>query len=224
MVLTYPDERETLVRSPSGTSLANFFAQPGPENGVLPSTKLTAWLDQSDRVVTLPSDWEAFAEMTGIARTDRDQILGRPVGWFIADETVRECFRMILEHTRRERRAMRIVSRCDWLDVARALQLRFAPMSAGAIECTWSIIHGPAAEEIRPVRSHLFSDGEHIRMCSWCRKVYLGAIWQALETVAPRLGLLDHGPLPAITHGICTQCSRLVWQESAEVLQDQALV
>lgn len=195
----------------------NFFARPHPQFQPFPLPRFTAWLNHTDRIICLPSHWDLFTAMIGSADLERERVLGRPISWFVEDETVRECFRVLLERTRREGRASRIVARCDSPGEARAMQIRFVPMSAGAIECSWSFFQGAPAEEIPNLRRHIFTPGEHLRMCGWCRQVHLHRGWQKLENAMPALGLLDHHPLPLITHGICPQCSATMARDTHDL-------
>jgi hypothetical protein len=191
----------------------NFFGQPGPESDLVPLGRFTVWLDQTDRVIAVPGNWAVHGARIGSPDLDREQVLGRPVGWFVQDLTTRECFRMLFERIRREGRSARVVTRCDSPTQQRAMQIRFVPMSAGALECSWSLFLDTAASEIPLQQRYGFEDGEFIRMCSWCRQVHLHGRWQALESVAAEIGLLGHDELPAITHGICPRCAAALMAE-----------
>ncbi len=192
----------------------NLFARPLPECDIASDHRFTLGLDPANRLVRLPSEWETFTEMIGAPGLERERVLGRPVGWFMDDETVRECFRLMWERARLEGRSARIAARCDGLDENRALQFTSTPTAAGALECSWTILRGPAATITPAVQRHRFREGEHLRMCSWCRQVHLGMMWHRLDSAAPALGLLDHTPLPPITHGICPECFAVVMAEN----------
>lgn len=186
-------------------ALTNFFAHPAADFEPFPLPRVTAWLNHADRIMGLPSHWELFAAMIGSPELRREDVLGRPVARFIEDATVRESFRVLLDRIRREGRAARMSLRFDHADQARAMQLRLAPMSAGAVEISWNFFQGFTAEEIRPVDVHAHH-GEHVRMCSWCNRVSVRNRWEKLEYAIPALGMLEHEPIPAITHGICELC------------------
>ncbi len=206
--LTYaPHEAPTAAPAPHARRCANFFARPRPDCDPFPIPPFTAWLNHTDRIISLPSHWDRFADMIGAPGLERDSVLGRPLTWFIEDETARELFRTLLERARREGRPARITARCDAPDEPRAVQLRLIPMSAGAVECSWSFLQGSAALEIPPLKTHGFGEDEHVRMCSWCRRIHQGGAWQTIEAALPALGALDGQPMPPITHGICPQCA-----------------
>lgn len=194
---------------------ANIFARPQPGSEPFPYPRFTAWLNHTDRVICLPAHWDEFTRMIGSPGLSREAVLGRPVSRFIEDETVRELFRVVLERARKDARAVRISARCDSAIEARAMQLRLTPMSAGAIECTWSFFQGAVAEEIPNPRRLAFNPAEHVRMCGWCRQIHVHRSWQKLEDALPALGALDHQPLPLITHGICPQCSATMSRDTS---------
>lgn len=202
-----PNEATTFSPDAAAATRVNFFARPARGTEVFPLPRFTAWLNHTDRIISLPSHWELFAAMIGEPGLERDAVLGRPVGWFVHDETARELARVLLERTRRDGRPVRIAARCDGQDESRAMQLRLVPMSAGAIECSWSFLQGPPALEIPGTPRAEFAPDEHVRMCSWCRRIHHADAWISIEAALPGLGALDHGPMPAITHGICPHCA-----------------
>jgi hypothetical protein len=198
----HPRLRSTMAGVASPAALTNFFARPGPQCHVAIPAAFSAGLDQDDCVVHLSPVWDIFSPPA----FRRRRVLYGPVGWFIADDTTRECFRALFERVRRENRPAKIITRWKQRPGVNSMQLTFTPRAAGAIAITWSFFDGsrtPVAEE----RRHPFDDGEFLRMCSWCQDVHMRTGWQRLDAAAPALGLLDHRPLPLITHGICPACS-----------------
>lgn len=208
----------TVLRPPclsaanSATGPANFFATPDPLGRVKGPKEISAWLDKSDRVVHLSSGWDAFAPPDH----RRDQVLTRPVNWFVDDESARHCFRALFERIRGDYCPAKIVARCDHADGPRAIQLMFVPHSAGAIEITWSFFAGAMAQQIPEVPRRRFHDQELLRVCGWCHDVHMHSQWHRLEHAAPALGLLDRRPLPRMTHGICSACSAAILAEKAD--------
>jgi len=48
-------------------------------------------------------------------------------------------------------------------------------------------------------------------MCGWCKRIPdSGGRWMEIEAALPRLGLLEQELLPAISHGICDECHRVM--------------
>lgn len=201
--------------SPSSTAASilrsdNLFAAPGPQADVTWPAEYSAWLDHRDRIVHVSAGWDVYAP----AEHRRSEILGRPFGWFITDDSRRECFRSLCQRVRREHIAARIVTRCDEEERPRAMRLVFAPQSAGAIEITWSFLPVSVARQIAANGTYRFGERELLRLCGWCHDVRLCGAWHRIDRVAASLDLLDHGPLPGITHGICASCGSAVMAES----------
>lgn len=190
----------------------NLFAPPERFASTKSAAEYALCLDRTDRIIHTSNTWDQFAP----SACRRRLVLGRSMEWFVADDTVRECFRMLLERVRKQDRTARIISRCDHGLRARAVQLTFMPVRAGEVEVVWTLLRGEAAESVPVVSRRRFHDGEFLRMCSWCRDVHMRTNWQRLDAAAASLGLLDHEPLPPITHGICPACSAALSAENAE--------
>jgi hypothetical protein len=48
--------------------------------------------------------------------------------------------------------------------------------------------------------------GEWVRVCSWCKRLFVGESWEELEAAIERLRLFERAFAPTMTHGICEQC------------------
>jgi len=208
MRLCFPGPEPRTISDRTTPPVTNLFSRPEhPFSSQRPAVT-SVWFDQSDRIVCLPDSWDDFVETTGLTGLERDVILGRPLSWFIEDETARSAFRALFQNTRREKRPARITTRCDARrGPARAMQLDFVAHAADAISATWRFVDGSTAEMIPIVRPRFSSPDELIRACGWCWRVHLGTAWHRLDQAAPALGLLDRRSLPAVTHGICPRCA-----------------
>lgn len=48
--------------------------------------------------------------------------------------------------------------------------------------------------------------GEHLLMCSWCKRVNVVGNWLDVELAVKQLELFNETSLPQITHSICNDC------------------
>jgi hypothetical protein len=49
-----------------------------------------------------------------------------------------------------------------------------------------------------------------IEMCGWCDRFRVGEDWVEVEEAAARLKLLQRSNPPAISHGICPDCTEML--------------
>ncbi len=48
-----------------------------------------------------------------------------------------------------------------------------------------------------------------IRACAWCSRIDIGIdveLWVDVEVATAQLGLMEGGPMPRMSHGICESC------------------
>lgn len=48
---------------------------------------------------------------------------------------------------------------------------------------------------------------EFVIVCSWCKRVRVGADWREAEDAVAALGLFDAAVLPQLSHGMCDSCA-----------------
>jgi hypothetical protein len=49
-----------------------------------------------------------------------------------------------------------------------------------------------------------------IEMCGWCDRFMVGDRWVEVEEAAAGLGLATAANLPEISHGLCSDCSKML--------------
>jgi hypothetical protein len=217
----FPSRSATWPRARTLSKLPiNIFAVPDEISLRRYPAEFSAFLDDRDRFVSASASWDT----SGPTDCPWHRVLGNSIHTFIADRTTGDCFQLLLDQVRAQHRTVQIAARCDHRWHPRAMQLTFNPSSSGEIEIRWNLIGGPPAREIARVSRRRFNNGEHLRMCSWCKDVRLGECWLDLETAAPMLGLMHQCRLPPITHGICRECSPALTENIATHSHDQVPV
>ncbi len=162
-------------------------------------------LNDSDEIVAVNDDWDAFATANGAPHLAAGQVLGRSLWEFVTDDTTRLLYRDVLARVRRDR-AIRFTFRCDAPDCRRQLEMEVS----GAPDGGTTFRVRTLAEETRPPQPLL--DPAHprsaqlLRACGWCKKVDLDGRWVEVEEAVEAMGLFQHAELPQVTHGICDDC------------------
>ncbi len=162
-------------------------------------------VDPQDWIVFVSPEWDRFAEANAGERARSANVLHRRLWDFILDPTTRELYRQALQRARKGH-PLRFPFRCDSPTRRRLLEMDIRPTAGGAVDFRTRTL----AEEHRPPLALLSPDAarsdELLRVCGWCKKVFVGAAWAEVEEAVARLRLFEQALLPQMTHGICEPC------------------
>jgi hypothetical protein len=63
-------------------------------------------------------------------------------------------------------------------------------------------------EKVRLLEANIERSSDFIRICSWCKKVYLpdDDKWVEVEEAVKKMNLFDKKVLPMLTHTMCDNC------------------
>jgi hypothetical protein len=119
--------------------------------------------------------------------------------------------RMLLRRIRGEARGVKLPFRCDGPEVRREADIRIVANQSGRLV----LFSAQLKEEPREKRQPLLDPtaprtGETIEMCGWCDRFLVDGEWVQVEEAAARLNLFSRPKLPAITHGVCPDCSEML--------------
>lgn len=128
---------------------------------------------------------------------------------FVAGEELKKLQRMLVRRIRNEVRSVDLPFRCDGPEVKREMDIHIAAHSSGRFVLFSARLR---SEERRPEPQPLLSTDiprgeETLTMCGWCDRFLVGGQWVEVEEAAARLELFLRPEVPAISHGICPDCS-----------------
>jgi hypothetical protein len=173
-------------------------------------------LDDQDHIVFLNDEWDQFAAANAGESIASHRVLYRSLWDFVTDINTREIYRHALVRSRGGQR-LRFCFRCDSPSRRRLLEMT---IGRGPDETTEFRTHllteeartpQPLLEATAPRSSDL------IRMCGWCKKVFVGGGWKEVEEAVSRLALFERPVMPGITHGICESCYETMMERLAKV-------
>jgi len=119
---------------------------------------------------------------------------------------------MLLRRVRGELRSVDIPCRCDGPEVRREMDIHIASQSPGRFVLFSARLRTEERrEEFQPLLAADTPRGEEtLTMCGWCDRFLVGGEWVEVEEAVARLGLFALPQLPAISHGVCPDCSEML--------------
>jgi hypothetical protein len=119
---------------------------------------------------------------------------------------------MLLRRVRGELRSVEIPFRCDGPALRREMDLRIASQSSGRLVLFSARLRAEERrEEFQPLlASYAPRSEETLTMCGWCDQFLVDGEWVEVEDAVARLGLFEMPAMPAISHGVCPDCTEIL--------------
>jgi hypothetical protein len=174
-------------------------------------------IDGYDRIVSVNAAWEEFARANDAPEL-ADSVVGQSLWGYISSGDVRQLYHDLLTSVRQSQRVARLPFRCDSPEVQRSMELTIIPHPGDVVEFQSRLL---AEQNQRADREAIVHAQDLLRVCSWCKKAFIGGDWVEIDEAVTRLGLFTVGPAsPMISHGICPTC---VAKVRAEIYRLHAL-
>lgn len=167
-------------------------------------------IDERDRLVRVDRGYYAFAAENGWEEAATS--LGRSLWDYVAGEEMRKLQRMLVRRVRDEVGDVELPFRCDGPEVRREMDIRIVARAGGrAVLFSARLRSEEEREEPQPLLDPEAPRGEEVlTMCGWCDRFQVDGKWVEVEEAARRLALFDRPELPALSHGICPDCSEML--------------
>ena len=167
-------------------------------------------IDDQDRLIKVDEGYYRFAEENGW--NEAGTSLGRSLWDFVSGSEMRKVQRLLLRRIRDEVREVELPFRCDSPDVRREMKIRIVSHSSGrTVMFAARLCSEEPRDESQPVLDSGAPRGENVLpMCGWCDRFEVDGEWVEVEEAAGRLELFRRDELPALSHGVCPRCSKLL--------------
>jgi hypothetical protein len=162
-------------------------------------------LNDRDEIFFVNEKWDEFAVANMGENIASAWILQQSLWDFITDPTTRQIYRDMLMRVRAGH-SIRFNFRCDSPISRRLMELVIVSGEEGTIEFRTCPLWEENRQPIPLLKNHAVSSDEPMRMCGWCKKVYIDQTWVEVEEAVAHLQLFEHANLPMLTHGICERC------------------
>jgi hypothetical protein len=169
-------------------------------------------LSGSDVITSVGGEWDQFANGNDGGDLGGDAVIGSSFWSWVAGAELRLLLSLLLRRIRDDHASVIVPYRCDSPTRRRYMCFEAEPMADGGV----CMLHTLLREEVRgaslPFLDRLASRGpELVRMCGWCNAIDTGAgTWLELDDAVKVLPLLAMDVQPAISHGICPSCDRML--------------
>jgi hypothetical protein len=167
-------------------------------------------IDNQDHLIKVDNGYYRFAEENGWDAAGTS--LGRSIWDFVAGHEMRKLQRLLLQRIRNEVRDIELPFRCDGPDVRREMDIRIVAHPSGRVVLFSARLRSEEPRETpQPMLDPEAPRGEDLlEMCGWCDRFEVDGEWVAVEEATIRLELFNREELPAISHGICPSCSKML--------------
>jgi hypothetical protein len=172
-------------------------------------------VNAQDEIVFVNEQWDRFAAANAGESVTSSQVLQRPLWDFIIDSTTRELYRQVLQRIR-DGRSLRFTFRCDSPMCRRLLEMDVHRGEDGTVEFHTRTISEESRQPPGLPESSAARPGELLRVCGWCKKVFVGGTWAEVEDAVAQLRLFHRPFLPSVSHGICEGCSQQMTKALAD--------
>ncbi len=164
-------------------------------------------LDAKDRLLELSPEWTPFALENDAPELAADKVRGRLIWDFLADRTTCRILAALFDRARRGY-PVGYTFRCDAPASRRLFSMSISSLAPGTLTLETDVVLIEKREEPMPLLERAGPRGEqHLRMCSWCKRVAdeKGG-WVEVEQAVRDRNLFHEERLPELTHGICPTC------------------
>jgi hypothetical protein len=164
------------------------------------------WLDSLDRIAAVDDAWREFAVENGAPELTEENVLGRSVFSFIADESVRHLWALLLRRAR-QGVVVKVPIRCDSPDDLRALELVVTMDGPDLLLVTTSVLFAVPRRSVGLLRRSASRPEASVKICSWCKRIEVpGRGWCEVEETAVLFEALTGEALPGLEQGSCLDC------------------
>jgi hypothetical protein len=158
-------------------------------------------IDRNDALVYADGAFRRFAASVGEPDLG-ERMLGQSLWDFIGDPEL-SALHLALISRARQGHEITIRTRCDSENVARSIEITFAPQEDGAVELCCRLAGAELLNLNLPPSGE--QAGAMLRLCAWCYRAERDG-WRDIEEVVTAEHLLERPRAPIITHGICEDC------------------
>jgi hypothetical protein len=164
-------------------------------------------IDGADKIIHVNAAWMAFAQENLSRHLTAALVLDQSIWRFIQGQETIYLYKQIFSRVRAGQSPVTFPFRCDSPDCRRFMEMKLSLFSGDAIEFISHILREERRQPIDLLDASRDRSGEFLKICSWCKKIYIpGQGWREIEAAIEPLDLFGHQSMPRMTHTICDAC------------------
>jgi len=182
---------------------------------ISPDNRSFIWVvDDTDKLVHVNDAWLAFARENGAPQLTAAAVLGQPLWHFIQGQETIYLYKHIFDRFRAGNSPVRFPFRCDAPDCRRLMEMQLSLIPGAAIQFTARQLWQESRQPLDILGASRDRSDEFLKICSWCKKMYIPARgWGEPEEAIEALDLFGGRSMPRMTHTICDACHDFIKQE-----------
>lgn len=163
-------------------------------------------IDADDKIVFVNEAWTRFAIENDAARLS-DSVIGTSLWEYVTGLEVAHIYRDLLVRVRAKSASATFPFRCDSPERFRRMRLLVVPLENAFVEFSAIVeAEGQHPPTIELLRSSSSQGESFLRMCAWCKAIFVDGGWKPIEQAIELTASLHKEPFPQVTHGICDSC------------------
>ena len=179
---------------------------PPPNITVQDFTEIEYVIDPQDRLLSMSAEWTTFALANQGDGLTPEEVAGRSLWHFIADEATRELYAAVLAHVR-SGATTDLVLRCDAPERRRLIEMIVSRRPDGNVEFKTRLLAAKARPVQRLRAKSTPRTGQRLMVCTWCDRVHAGVEeWLEVEAALEHLQLTHETELPQVDPVVCPAC------------------
>ena len=169
-------------------------------------------VDQHDRIAWVNSWWLAFAQENGAGQLTEQQVIGRLLWDFIADDETCKLYRSLHGRLRGRDETVVIPFRCDSPTLQRQMRLKVSGNSGdNSLTYEGDVVQAKPREYLAVLDSSKPRTLPCLWMCSCCKHVLLEPQgWLEVKDLSDRLQLNRRDRLPRCRQTLCPHCRKVL--------------
>lgn len=167
-------------------------------------------IDEDDIIIYISKNWDIFAADNSGNNTFSSDVLNKRLWSFINDPETVLIYKMLIDRVKENNSVVTIPFRCDSSTQRRYFEMQISKSGSKNIKFRSRLKRIEKREYVPLLDDDKDRCENMIKICSWCKKVYVEASdkWVEVEEAVKECGLDAMERVPILTHTICDLCMK----------------
>lgn len=164
-------------------------------------------VDERDVLISVNSEWLAFAQENGAPQLTENAVLGRALWDFVKGAATVRLYQAVLGRVRSSGQPVVLPFRCDSPALRRYMRLEMTAGPGGVVHFAGILERVEATRPLSVLDASAARSDDFLTLCSWCKRALIEtAGWLEVEDAAARLRLFEKEQMPRLVHDVCPDC------------------